>query len=446
MSKAQWTTRHRILISISLMGLALFNAGANSLAGEIHSKLSEDKAASAYTMHGLPELTINLSQFGPDFLEGDSPEQSRSSIQAILEGIKEVEAEYLDQLQSHRSSYGLYAAGEYDYDSMHAEDRYLAGVRWKLLNNGYYETIREDAKKILQTQLEFYQLRRDMLDRQLADEMYRIFTLENHIELHYHSERAQLLKEILLAREQQLAHGYVTRDDVIDIERKLTKARRRTAFYQQSDHVGFSKPERELCNKLEAVRLRPTDDLASLAQIHSHDLAIQDIFNKRADFLPAWLDDASLNLHAEYKDEFYERERSVVGIELEIPLTWDLKRSTLIQTQKRVYGYQKQAINHRIRQRLEKLSSLYAFHQERLTEQQDDLHFLLYQLKKTQTKQEHVIQNLDTDPARELNLLKLDLLDTQTEAHKTRLKLYQIIQESMAITQAESVTDLFALD
>jgi hypothetical protein len=376
-------------------------------------------------------------------IQVDAAEQTVKSIHDIMQELENLEKDYIDTLQDRRSSYGLFALGEYDDDVENSETRYLAGLEWRIFNDGYYEAVRRDTKKILQTQLEFYQLRNDMKDRQLEEDLYNLFLVENFIHLAHYREKTTFLKQLLGKRTEQMAQGYTTELDVFDIRRQLKNAQNKFAFYRESSSRGVVADQLNTLNVLEFVKLKPVTTLIELAQSNSYNLKIQDNFIERSEFFPAWVDDIAVNINASYKQEFYEKERTILGIEVEIPLMLDTSRQSLVDTQKRIYKYQAKAIKYRLDQRVKKLFSFFNFQQRRLLGQQEDLELLFAKTQKNEKKEQFIIQQLADDPARNLDSITLNMIDARYEALQTRLKIYEIILKLMTLTQADSATALF---
>ena len=395
---------------------------------------------------GSVSKAVALTRFDNAIVDKTTEEKSNHSIQDLVQELKDLEKDYLEELKDRRSSYGLFATGEFDNDIHNAETQYRVGLRWKLFNDGYFESVREDAKKILQTQLEFYQLRRDMIERKLEEDLYRLFTFENMVNInHYRTKRAGL-ESLLSKRKDQLRHGYTTEIDVFDIERQLEKCKNSLEFYRNSHYAAIPEAEFSLLNQWEHIHLKPVTELVEQTEYNSFDLKIQDNFIQRSEFFPGWSQNLTINLDAEQKKEYYGTDRSIIGIKMELPLTFDSDRSSLIETQKRIYRYQKRAISHRLFQKIDKLKAFFDFQQHRLLSLQEDIELILLKMNKAAAKEAHIVQQLDTDPTRSLDLLSINMFDARYEALKTRLKIYEIVLKVTAITQTTDINSLFEFD
>lgn len=400
-----------------------------------------DSALSPFRNQELFQQAIEISQFKTSNQHSLS-DKSRT-IREIITDIKEIEEDYLEELEANRSSYGVYAVGKYDYDVKNNESRHEIGLEWRLFNDGYFEAVREDSKKVLQAQLEFYQMRRDMIERLLEDDLYELSTIENSVQARHYHDKQKVLEEVLETRTRQAHHGFTTRLDVLSIHRQLAETNQNLNYFESSKHGELSNDLIALLNDLEAIELKSKQELATLASDNSYNLKIQDNFTERSTFFPAWSDEVAVNLTADHRREFYGTERQVIGLEVEMPLTLDLERDSLVKAQKRIYRYQKEAVQRRLQQQLEQLCSFFNYQQNRLKTQQKRIVLELKQIKENTIKEQYVIQALDQDPSRILDQLTITLIDSRYDALATRLKIYQIILKVMALTQAQAITDLF---
>ncbi len=431
----------RVLLIMLLMVSWILNSGHRAVGDTSKNALSTGVPASENGFLS-PEAQA-LSRFDDSFLarQGDT---SPRSIGAIIQEIEELERDYLQDLQDSRSSYGLFAIGDYNHDTLNTETRYAAGLEWRLFNDGYIEAVRRDSQKILQTKLEFYQMREDMIARKLDEDLDVLSSIENRVNLAHADEKAFALSTVLEKRKMQLQHGYTTALDVLNIERQLVDARQSSTFYRHEQAAGLSRQQQEMLNNLEQLHLKPVAELENIGMERSNNLKIQDNFVDRADYFPAWIDDVAVDLEAGHSREYSEQDRNTVGITVEIPLSLNTGRSSLVETQKRIYRYQKEAVVRRLQKQIEKLGTLYRFHQQRLLAQQQTLQ-LLIEMRKTDNEREGwSIQKFEDDPARNQELLTISIIDARYESLRIRLKLYEVILKLMTLTQEQEITALFA--
>lgn len=390
--------------------------------------------------NGIEKQGRALSCFNTYYLE--STTESRD-IPGILAEIRQVEEGYLETLKNNRSDYGIYAQGRYDNDTLNSEEKYSLKLEWRLFNDGYFEAVREDEKKILQTRLEFFQMQRDMVQRALDEKLYQLSKTENLVNFHHAQEKLKYLKKLTRKRRNQLTHGYTTRFDLLNIERKLNEAKRGVEFFSQLERSGLPSEVMAVLNRVERLRIHTKEALLKPAQDHSLDLKIQDTFISRSKFFPGWTDNLAVNINGGYQREFFGLERSMVGIELEVPLTFDWDKNDLIHTQQRIYKLQKEAVKRRLEQKLERLRTMFIFQQKLLHDRQASLATLLEELHLNEKRRAHPIQLTDDDPDRVRDNLIMELIDKKYDCLRIRLKLYGNILTLLATTKVDNVTDLF---
>ncbi len=411
--------------SIVVSQLAIFETG----------KLDGERVEPSTDSDDIGNKALGLTMFDKSFLLADDvPPTPSEGISVIMENIAELEEDYLDKLQGRRSSYGLYATGEYNNDVRNEESNYSAGVKWKLLNDGYFEAVRDDQKKIQQTRLEFMQLRRDMLNRHLEDEMFQLFLFKNRLNVHYYQEKRAALSSLLKKRSLQLEQGYTTKLDVLEVRRQLQDAESTLAFYSERSGGALAAEQMDILNRIDMVELKPLATLVETADSNSYDLKVQDSFIDRVDSFQGWRDDVAFNVSAEYKHEYYGDDRSVIGVMLEVPLTFDSDVVSLEETQKRIYQYQRQAVAYRLQQKIQKLYDSFFFHKQRLLSKQEEIAILIQKTKDANIQEESIIQELDEDPARSLDVLSVQTIDARYEALDIRLKMYEIVVQLSSLT------------
>ena len=365
------------------------------------------------------------------------------SVATIMEDLRQQEEDYLKLLDEGSSATGLYASGEYTNDSRNGEDRYYGQLEWRLFNDGLLEDLRKEDKKILQTRLELLQLNRDMETRRLDESLYRLFTVENQLSYLHAGDRAVILEKMLRAREQAGEKGYTVKTDPLEIRLALDRARRRQAFYRQRRRGRLTPRQASLLNRIEEMELLSPGKLRKMAMDRIDDLKIQEVFVQRAEQYPAWSDNLGLDLYAGYKKEFYDRERDYVGIKIDIPLYWDDRADDLIKSQQRIYRLQQQAIIRRIEQQLDKLTTYFALHRQKLRAASDRLLLVRQQQENARREIHYSIQRQADDPTRILDTLRLRQVDIRYEAMGERLRILEILLKLQSLTRAETIRELF---
>jgi hypothetical protein len=393
----------------------------------------------------LMDEALTLSRFSPSMVRAEEPppakEQPRT-IEQIMAELDKVEKDYVNLLDKGSRATGLYLTGEYDSDYRNGADKYYGQVELRLFNDGYFEEQRKDEKKILQTRLELLQLNRDMDERALADALYHLHGIEN--ELHYQHALARIaeLEKLLPNRIKARKHGYTTRADTLALGHSLATAKRERDFYAARKRQRLSAPLAAVLNMIEQARLKAYEELAERARRHSPTLAIQDMFIERAEQFPAWSDNLAVDLFAGHRQEFYDLERDYVGVKVEIPLYWDDRRDELIELQQRIYKFQKEAATRRIAHRLDKLCSYFLFYQQKIESAVESLALLLAREQAAAAEIAHPVQRSGDDPARQRQLIRLEIIDARFDSLFYRLKEYELLLKMMAITGSRDFREL----
>jgi len=402
---------------------------------------SESHNADTTNNSNRPDNINSLIYFDQQIVQPEKHENQRR-IKNILDDITALEKDYNEALDKDHVSIGLYGVGAFDNDIQDDENRYRLRLEWRLFNDGYFESLQQDQKKILQTKLEFYQLRRDMIERSLEDVLFRLFTVENLVNYLHFKEKFSKLDKLLTRRTRQREQGFTTETDLLNIKRQLRETKANLELYEKSEKGFLGQDELNLLNNLEKINLKDKELLLSQAQKNSLDIKIQDNFIDRSKFYPSWLDDLGINLYVSQQNEYDAKERNVMGIEVEIPLDPGHNKDEIIGIQQQIYRNQKEAIEVRLKQKLDKLFSFFFFQKMQLRNLCEEVSFSLVQKQIAAQKRMHTIQNLDTDPDRDLELTEIKLLDLRNDILLSRLRLYEMVLKIMTLTQCESITDL----
>lgn len=385
-----------------------------------------------------------MTQFSTSMVAQEETKQPDTrSMQQIMAEMAEVEQQYIDLLDEGSSATGLYATGEYDNDYRNGEDKYYGQLELRLFNDGYFEALRKEDKKILQTRLELLQVNRDMDDRALEDELYKLYTIENSIQALHSLARIQVLTKILPRRSAARKSGYTTATDILELRHALDTAQREHDFYAGRERHKLSPELAAVLNTIESARLKDNLTLDELGKNNSHTLAIQDVFIKRAQQFPAWSDNLAVDLFAGRRKEFFDVERNYVGIKLEVPLYWDDRKEDLIDLQQRIYNFQKEAATRRIHQNLDKLSAYFTFYQQKIRSSIGALALLAAEQQAAAKEIHNPVQRDSDDPRRQLHTLELKIIDTRFEALQYRLKEYELILKIMALTGVKDIREVF---
>lgn len=354
-----------------------------------------------------------------------------------------LEKEYLNLLRSKRLDFGFYGVGTYENDFRNGEDRYWYGVEWRLFDEGYYQARREKAKKILETRLQFLQLQRDHFFRRLLLRKQHIYFVENLLLLRRAEEKRRLLKKILVRREKALAEGFATRLEVERLRLRLDSLSDEIQVLERFHREKLGSEEIAFLNSLEKRRLRPLEVLYLEALKNSLDLRIQEVFVSRAEFYPSWKDDLDLRFYLLAREEFSGRDRWLIGVKLEVPLYFDRERSRIVSAQKTIYESEKRLIREKIKRELALRTARFERAISQLKRAIKEYSFLKLSLQTAEEKSRYPIQNLETEPKREVERIRVELLEARYEVLSARLKAYLAALEVLAVYGDEDLERLF---
>jgi outer membrane protein TolC len=278
----------------------------------------------------------------------------------------------------------------------------------------------------------------------LNEQLDGIEVLAQAVQYHQAGELVLLLSEILRRRRVQLENGYITRDDFDHIRLKYRQARLKKKLYDTDRKAALDASLHGLLNCIEFADLIALDKAQAAAVEQAYALKIQQNLIERSQYARSWVDDLTLNLYLEQRNDFNDSSRSNVGLEVKIPIHWDTKREPLMDQEKRLYEKQAAALTRRIMTNLEKLYDFFAFQQVRIR-------MLLLELEKSaqrkayeQMRAERALEDLNHTPERSLDQIRMEEIDLRYEAIQARLKLYEILIKIAALTHADHPRDLTA--
>ncbi len=388
--------------------------------------------------------TLRRTTFLPDELRWPAPDPSAPEALPEMAGIEADADRYLAGLEDQLPFWGVYfrSAVAQDMDSGDTDLNYR--LEWDLFKQGRHERKKELEKKRSEDELQILQMLNDVSQHRMNQQLDGIQFLTQAVQYHQAEELAALLADILRRRRVQLEKGYITRDDFDHIQFEYRQAELKKKLYATRRHATLDASTHDLLNGAEFARLITLDLAQQTAVEQAYPLKIQQNLAQRARFTRTWIDDLSVNLYVEQRNEFDDSSRRDVGFEVKIPLHWDSKRGRLIEQQERLYERQAAVLRRRIETNLEKLYDFFAFQQMRIQ-------MLLLELEKSarrkayeQVRAERALEDLDDTPERSLDQIRMEEIDLRYEAIQTRLKLYEILVKIAVLTHADHPRDVIA--
>lgn len=339
------------------------------------------------------------------------------------------------------ADYGEYMAGKYSYRKFTSYE-YSLKFRWELFNDGYYESKKELAEKTNETEVNYRQLLSDMIDRNYDDKLSQLQGFTITIRRSYFAKMAAAYAKLLRKREEQLRHGFTTLDDTEHIRERLETMRLKSAFYDGQEGTPVEPKLFALLNRIECLELT---DKARFKRdvVHSNvQVLLQNNFMRRADFFPEYTDRLKVNLYTLHRRVENVGWYDVLGVQADIPLTYDSERDELMRLEKHNYKLQQAAIIKRLEQNIDSL--YYQFYDlgTQVKIKQNSLRHLSVAL---QCKEEFAttgVDNVRADPLREAELLRIDIMRGRYDIMMTRLEMYRILLRLYHISNADNLNRL----
>ena len=351
------------------------------------------------------------------------------SLNATESKLKYYKEKYLSLLNSQRPDWGFYFITRYEKDFETGENKYLYGLEWRLFDEGMWQSKREKMKKILQTKLEFLQLKRGDLGRRIALMRQHIHFVHNRLLFQRAKDRVKLLSRILKRRKAALKAGFATKTDIERLQLKLEMARKMVDLLKEAPKEKLGEDEWRLLNHIEYAPLKKRKELLEIAKKNRSEFKIQNVFADRAKFYPSWTDDLDVTLYVVKKNEFYPRDRWVYGVKVAVPLYYNSKRKKIVDVQRLLYMEQKRLIEGQIDREIELRLFRFKMAQTKVLEAEEEYKLIERELKATEEKAKAPIQNLEKEPLRVLETLQLKLLDAKYKVLENRLRAYMYLVE-----------------
>ncbi len=370
-----------------------------------------------------------LGQTVSDELIFSSPIVDSNVTLPALDSVKRLEEDYMNALKEGKRPFlGLYGISSYDSDLDNGDDHYEYGLEWRIFDEGYFQAKREEAKKILQTRLEFLQLKRDRLNYYIRMLIQHVHFVETQLSLIHTKSKLKVVNTIMKRREKAIKEGYGTALTFLRLSHQREALKEEVAVLKKSRRERLSPEEAAILNSIEHRELLPLKELFEIAAKKNSDVKIQDLFAARADFYPSWKDDLDFNLYVKERNEFYDKSRVVVGVKLSVPLYFDRhKRKAITDKQKLLYSKEKELVLHKLRRELAIRSDRFRLAQSKLYRAIDYYKTCEKEWEYVRSKRHFPIQKLEKEPLREEEHLELMLVDARFDVLRKRLEAYKAL-------------------
>lgn len=379
----------------------------------------------------------------PEHLAGNHA--ATGSVGELASRIEKNREPYFAKMEETSPFSGLYFRGQTDQSLSNGNNRSAYALEWELFKQGRDESRKGLGKAKIERQVQYYQLLRDMEERQLHENLFRLQQIRNKVVAFIYDKEATRLKSLYDRLQQALANGYVTREDVEDMAFKVERATLKQAYNQSASQLVLSSQEYALINQIESVLLRPSKDLLELAIAHSYEYRLQASFVNRSEYFPTWTDNLSLGFYLEQSHEFNRSNETITGVRIRIPLENIKSHEEIAAIERHSYIDQQQAVALRLAQKIALLS-------DRLHLRQNDLKLLNkeYQLLRTKTELacyqiDFPVTAVDVPPERKVEELTIYMFEKERDILLARMDILEIMTEFSALIKPEKTEDWYLL-
>ncbi len=373
----------------------------------------------------------------------DSDEQQMHNISRLSRNIHGLKQEYLETLEDTDAFNGLYLNGGYGkYLNLNNEE-FFYGLEWELFDNGLYAAKRQLGKRKLETRIQFLQQLRQIYTRRKDSQISFVHQLEQEVDKHITKQKLAIVNPVVKRAEKQLAQGFITRLEFNEWKLKAFKLQSRFDYLQQQPVTRLNSSIFTLLNRIETLNLQKTAELVALAQTQSVDLQLQKAFSSRSEFLPAWQDNLSLSL---YVEQYHRRTNTVdnlAGIRLRVPLHFDTDRQHVIKLDKQLYTDQANAIQQRIREKVQALVRKFHYQQQQILQFEQEHALFAKKIATLNIQKSAGLSSLGYTPEKQIPFVQLQQLDALKSALLARLQVYATVIELQAMVLPEKLMDLF---
>ncbi|HEC13382.1 MAG TPA: TolC family protein [Acidiferrobacteraceae bacterium] len=371
------------------------------------------------------------------------PIDSKQAVSALLQKTETIREKYLRELGNQGSFKGFYLRGQWEKDQDSGESQDTLALEWELFDEGWRESKQLLDKKKLETQLQFFQMLKDMHEHRLNERLYHQSGIENSVRLHLAKTRLIELSSLLKRYKQRRDNGYVTEAETQQLEYQVDRAKMEISQYSNMQQEGMSMLQFDLLNTIEHISTVDQPSLLKIGIRQSIDLKIQDIFIQRAEFFPAWTDDLSVRLYLGNRRLYGgQRRDNLIGARIRFPLDLNLKRRKLIKIEQNAYRDQKAALTLRIEQKIVRLLDQFRFQQKRVHNLNGEHALLQKRLALLGMQVKYPLAELATVPEKEIDQINMQMLLNLEEVLMARLATYDKLLKLSALIMTENLRSL----
>ncbi|HHO59735.1 MAG TPA: hypothetical protein ENJ64_05785 [Thiotrichales bacterium] len=382
--------------------------------------------------------------FSESYLALPTDADERRSINRLAGEINRNGKQFLNLLDEQSAFKGFYLKLE-DRESLDSDfyDRRIA-LEMELFDEGWREASRELAKKKQQTRLEYLQMQSDMAAKRADNVHYYIKLIQNRI--YYDGARRQraFYSALYEKRKRKLAEGYIEQSELIDAALKRDRAKTDYDYYAGTAMRAIPLAWFNLLNRAEAITLQGEDRLLALAKENSYELKIQALLESRTEFYPQYLDNVSMRLFVERRENnrILAATENIVGVRVRLPIDFDSKRTKIVGIQRDAYGYRKEVVLVRLQEKISAARQLLGFKQRSLKNLQQEDEALSQQAVVARKQMQADLTGLKYTPERKLDEINMQQLTLSTRILLTRLEILDVLLKLQSLTQVDDFNAL----
>jgi hypothetical protein len=394
------------------------------------------------------ELLCGGAEIGTDFGFPPSLVENEVSIGELADIAVQANnnlSAYFSALEESTPFPGLFLRGQADKSSSDGRSRHSVAIEWELFDHGAGDIRRAATKARLERQISYYQLLRDLDERRLHDDLFRLQQVRTAVSSSVYEREAEFLASIWARRKVALEHGYATKEDVADIEFKYQRAdamRQRTTL----GTMRISLQEQVLMNQIGGVVLRPIGELKAHATSRSYEYLLQSAFVARENLAPSWTDDFGLGVYLERSNDFYRSDQTIAGLKVRIPLDSRSSYREAYELERAAYAGQQRAVEIRLGHKIEQLASQIALTQTDLSLLKKEYHLLDSMIDTSCDRSRYPVTDIDVAPDRKLEELQLKKFEKMRDIYTAQLDLLEALFELNSIVKPTTPSELYQLD
>ncbi len=329
--------------------------------------------------------------------------------------------EYLALYESHFQKTALEARFTAERAFSKGRNGYEMGIAWDILRNGYYGSRKKAQKKRLQRSIAFDYEIEDIISNYSQVAYYEIKDIKRTIAYYYEQRRNTLLKKALYDGAQRVGIGTMTRMDYDKLETEYEKS------CEVLDHIyikrlkPFDSKYRSLISTIETKKLLDAEKLKRVTLQNAPALKIEKQKLEAATLEDKWTDHIKAELYLNRKQyTFVEREETLGGVQLRIPLDDFEKKEQLLKLERKYYLQKIRSLRLFLEKEVSFLYDNIAFHKERIGKLKQEKSYQLKLLKHYNFKSRHPLKGDSGISEKEQFLKKAYILELERDIWQER--------------------------